>query len=72
MDNIIFVNEVQWDANHCKNSENIFFWDKLCFCITLDNVLKALIAFFHDNAWKIMLILDNVNNFANQWVFKRP
>jgi hypothetical protein len=66
------VNEVEWDANHCENSENIFFWDKLCFCITLDNVLEALIAFFHDNTRKIMLILDDINDFANHWVFKRP
>ena len=72
MYDFIFVNEVEWDANHCENSENIFFWDKLCFCITLDNVLEALIAFFHDNTRKIMLILDDINDFANHWVFKRP
>ena len=72
MDDFIFVNEVKRNANHRENSKNVFFWDILSFCITLYNVLEALIAFFHDNAWKIVLILDDVNDFANQWVFKRP
>ncbi len=72
MDDFIFVNEVKRDANHCENSKNIFFWEMLCFSLTLDNILEALIAFFHDNAWKIVLILNDVNDFANHWVFKRP
>ena len=72
MNDIVSVNKEEWDADHCKNSKNIFFGDKLSVCIAVDNILKALIAIFHDNTWKIMLILDDVYNFANHRVFKRP
>ena len=72
MNDIIFVNEIERNADHCKNSKNIFFGYKLSACIAVDNILKALIAIFHDNTRKIMLILDNVNDLANHWVFERP
>jgi hypothetical protein len=72
MNDIVSVNKEEWDADHCKNSKNIFFGNKLSVCIAVDNILKALIAILHDNTRKIMLILDNVNDLANHWVFERP
>ena len=72
MHDIIFVNEKEWDANHCENSKNVFFWNKFRFWVTLDNILQALIALLHDNAWKIMLFFDDVNDLTNHWVLKRP
>ena len=72
MHNAIFVYEVERDTNHCKNSKDVIFWNELIFFVTLNNILQALIAFLHYNAWKIMLILDDVNDFTNHRVFKRP
>ena len=71
MHNTIFVNIIEWDADHCENSENLFFWNQLLFLVSLDNICQTLIAFFHDNAWKTMLIFDDVNDLANHRVFKR-
>jgi hypothetical protein len=68
MHDIIFVNKEEWDADHCENSKNLFFWDKLTLFLTVDNIFQALIAFLHDNARKIMLILENFDNLANHWV----
>ncbi len=72
MHDIVFVNKEEWDAYHCENSKNIFFGYKLSVCIAVDNILKALIAIFHDNTWKIMVILDYIDDLANHWVFERP
>jgi hypothetical protein len=72
MHNIIFVNVIEWDADHCENSKNVFFWNQLLFSVTLENVCQTLIAFLHYNAWKIMLIFDDINDLANHRVFKRP
>ena len=72
MHNTIFVNIIEWDADHCENSENLFFWNQLLFLVSLDNICQTLIAFFHDNAWEVMLIFDDVNDFAYHRMFKRP
>jgi hypothetical protein len=72
MHDVFFVNEVKWDADHCENSKNIFFWNKFCFGVRLDDALQALIAFIHDNTRKIMLILDYIDDLAYHRVFKRP
>jgi hypothetical protein len=72
MHDIIFVNEVEWNADHCENSKNVFFWNKFRFWVTLDNILQALFALLHDNAWKIILFFDDVNDLTNHWVLKRP
>jgi hypothetical protein len=66
------VDEVERDTNHCKNSKDVIFWNELIIFVTLNNILQAIIAFLHYNAWKIMLILDDVNDFTNHRVFKRP
>ena len=71
MHNIIFVNVIEWDADHCENSKNEFFWNQLLVSVTLENVCQTLIAFLHDNAWKIILIFDDINDLANYRVFKR-
>ncbi len=70
MDNIAFVDVIQRDAYHCENTNNIWFGKK--FLVALDNILQALIAFFHDNAGKIVLIFDYVDDFTYHGVFKRP
>jgi hypothetical protein len=72
MHNTIFVNIIKWDADHCENLKNVFFWYQLLFWLTLDNICKTLIALLHDNTWNIMLIFDDVNNLLNHRVFKRP
>ena len=66
------MNEKQRDAYHCENSNYILFWKKFLFWVTLDDILEALIAFLHDYAWKIIPIFDDINDFTNHWVFKRP
>ena len=72
MHDTTFVNVIEWDTDHCENSKNLFFWNLLLFWVSLDNISQTLIAFLHDNTWKIMLIFDDVYNFANHWVFKSP
>jgi hypothetical protein len=70
VDDIAFVDVIQRDAYHSENTNYIFFWKKFLGCI--DNILKTLIAFFHNNAREIIFIFDNVNEFANHWMLKRP
>jgi hypothetical protein len=36
--------------------------------VFVDNVLEALITLFHDNARKMCIIFDSINNLANHWV----
>jgi hypothetical protein len=68
MHDLFIVNVVEWDAYHCENSKNIFFWNKLFFGVRLHDVLQALIAFIHDDTRKIMLILDDIDDLAYHWM----
>ena len=70
MDDVAFVDVIQRDAYHCENTNNILFRQKFLFA--LDNILQTLIAFFHDNARKIVLIFDDVDDFTYHGVFERP
>ena len=49
MYDLLLVNEIQRDADHCKNSKYAVFWQK-SFFIVFDNVFKTLITLFHYNA----------------------
>ena len=65
------VNIVQRDADHCENSKDILFWQKLSFVlIGFDNFGKTLAALFHYNAWKVIFVFDNINDIYNHWVFE--
>ncbi len=68
--NVAFVNIMQRDAYHCENSNYVIFLKK--FLVTLNNILQALIAFFHDYTRKIIFVFDDINEFTNHWMFKRP
>jgi hypothetical protein len=70
MDYTAFVNVVKRDAYHRENSNNILFWKKPL--VTFYNIFQALIAFFHNNAWKIIFIFDDIDDFTNHWVFEGP
>jgi hypothetical protein len=71
--NVSFVNIMQRDAYHCENSNYVIFLKKCKkFLVTLNNILQALIAFFHNYTRKIFFIFDDINEFTNHWVFKRP
>ena len=70
MHDIIFVNEIEWDADHCENFKNVFFWNKLLFLVAVDYFLQALIALLHYNTWMILLIFDNIENSTNHWVLE--
>ena len=69
--NVSFVNIMQRDAYHCENSNYVIFLKKK-FLVTLNNILQALSAFFHDYTREIIFIFDDINEFTNHWVFKRP
>ncbi len=51
----------QRDADHGENSKNLFFWDVLFFVFP-DDVAKALIALFHDNAGEILRVFDKIDH----------
>jgi hypothetical protein len=51
---------IQRYADHCKDSENMLFWNGVVL-IADDKVCKTLVTFFHNEAW-IILISDKVNN----------
>ena len=70
MHDTIFVYVIEWDADHCENLKNVFFWNQLLFWVSLDNICQTLIAFLHDNSRKIIIIFDDVNHFAYHWVLK--
>jgi hypothetical protein len=61
---------MQRDAYHCENSNYVIFHKK--FLVTLDNILQALSAFFHDYTREIIFIFDDINDITNQWMFERP
>jgi hypothetical protein len=63
------VDMVKRDADHCKNPKNLFFCNEL-FLILLNDVLKALVALFHDNAREIIFIFDKIYDSNNHWVIK--
>ena len=69
MYHLLWVNMVERDADHCENSNNTLFWDRIFF-IVFDNISKTLVALFHDYAWKIILIFDKINNSHDHWVIK--
>ena len=69
MHNIISVNIIEWNADHCENSKNVFFWNKLLFLVALDYFLQALITLLHYNARIILLIFDDIDNSTYHWVF---
>ena len=72
MHDIIFVNKIEWDADHCENSQNVLFWNKLLFVVALNYFLQALIALLHYNKWVILLIFHDIKNSTNHWVLKGP
>jgi low temperature requirement protein LtrA len=66
---LLLVDIVERDADHCEDSNNALFWDKI-FLIAIDDISKTLVAFFHYNAWKIILIFDKIYDFHDHWVIK--
>jgi hypothetical protein len=54
------VNIVQRNADHCDNSQDIFFWNELFFVI-LDYIRKTLVALFHYNTRMVSFIFDQVD-----------
>ncbi len=72
MHDFIFVNKIEWDADHCENFKNVLFRNKLLFLVALDYFLQALIALFHYNARMILLIFDDIENSTNHWVLEGP
>jgi hypothetical protein len=67
MNDIIFVNVKDSHTYHCENSKNILFRKKL-FRVFFDDIFETSIALFHNNAWKIRFVFNNVDNLANHWV----
>jgi hypothetical protein len=63
MNYIFRVNIQQREADHSKNSDNIFFWDHNALILLLDDFCKTLIAFFHYYTWKIISIFDKIFDF---------
>jgi hypothetical protein len=72
MNNIIFVNIIEWNADHSENSKNVFFWNKLLLLVALDYFLQALFTLLHYNAWMILLIFDDIDNSTYHWVLEGP
>ena len=66
---LLLVNMVKRDADHCDNSNNAVFWDKI-FLIVIDDISKTLVALFHYNAWKIILIFDKIYDSHDHRVIK--
>ena len=66
---LLLVNMVKRDADHCDDSNNAVFWDKI-FLIVIDDISKTLVALFHDYAWKIILIFDKIYDSHDHWVIK--
>ncbi len=71
MNHILRVNMEERDADHCEYSKNLCLWDKLFFMF-LDDVSKALVALFHDDAGEIILVFDKINHSHNHWVVESP
>ncbi len=59
----------QTDADHCEDSNNLHFWDKLFFKV-LDDISKTLVALFHNDTRKILLVFDKIDYSHNQWVIE--
>ena len=55
------VNIVQRNADHCDNSQDIFFWNELFFVI-LDYIRKTLVALFHNYARMVSFVFDKINH----------
>ncbi len=67
MNYFLWVNMVNTNADHCENSENLFFWNKLFF---IDNdIFDTLIALFNYNT-RLIFILDKVYYSQNKRVIK--
>lgn len=66
MHNMILVNVIDCNGNHCENSDDK---PKTLFLLIVNNILQTLIAFCHNYARIILLVFDNIYNFTNQWVF---
>jgi hypothetical protein len=69
MHHLLLMNMKQTDADHCENSDNLFFWDEL-FLKVLDNITKTLVALFHNDARKILLVFDKINYSHYKWVIE--
>ena len=59
----------QTDADHCEDSNNLLFWNKLFF-IVLDDITKTLVALLHNDARKILCVFDKIDYSHNQWVIE--
>jgi hypothetical protein len=57
------------DAYHCEYSNDTFLRNEL-FWIALDDVLKTLVAHFHNDAWTISLIFDKIDDSDNHWMIE--
>jgi len=69
MHNFLRVNMIKRDAYHRENFENILFWQKLVG-IALDYIRETLVALFHNDAWMVIFIFDNINDGDNHWMFE--
>jgi hypothetical protein len=67
MNHLFLVHLEKRDAYHSENSKNLLFWDKVFF-IVLNDIAKTIVAFFHNNPRKIILIFHNIYNLHNHWV----
>ena len=59
------------DADHCEDSQNLLLGDKFFF-VVLDDISKALVALFHDDARIILLVFDEIDHYHNHWVVECP
>ena len=71
MDHLLRMYMVQRDADHGENSKNALFWNQLfLFFKVLDYVSKTLVALFHDKAWIVVMIFDEIYDSHNHWVIE--
>lgn len=60
------MNKPNWDTAHCQSTKNKFFLKCHPHLRHLINLfLKTLNAFFHYNIWKVLVVLDNINDTIN-------